>query len=181
MLTYLVGPKDESASIKREVRVKIAELLSKAIQDKLENKYSSKAAEYTAIEIERELYELFRARPTADEYKARFRCLYSNLGGAGNHDLRRAVLDGEVGVPELCRMSSEEMMSTTQREEKARLEAWLLRERTLTGPKAMTSEFRCNRCGHRETSYYQMQTRSGDEPMTLFVECCNCGNRWKMS
>jgi hypothetical protein len=27
--------------------------------------------------------------------------------------------------------------------------------------------------------YYQMQTRSADEPMTTFVSCLNCNNRWK--
>lgn len=31
----------------------------------------------------------------------------------------------------------------------------------------------------RKTTYYQMQTRSADEPMTTFVTCVNCGNRWK--
>lgn len=27
----------------------------------------------------------------------------------------------------------------------------------------------------------QVQTRSADEPMTTFVVCNNCGNRWKVS
>lgn len=46
---------------------------------------------------------------------------------------------------------------------------------------SMTSEFRCGKCGKRETVYFQKQTRSADEPMTNFVRCITkgCGNRWK--
>ena len=43
---------------------------------------------------------------------------------------------------------------------------------------AATDEFYCFRCKKRKCSYYQMQTRSADEPMTTFVQC-ECGNRWK--
>lgn len=39
--------------------------------------------------------------------------------------------------------------------------------------------FRCGKCKTYKTSYYQMQTRSADEPMTTFVTCHNCSNRWK--
>lgn len=39
--------------------------------------------------------------------------------------------------------------------------------------------FRCGKCKTYKTSYYQMQTRSADEPMTTFVTCHNCNNRWK--
>lgn len=42
-----------------------------------------------------------------------------------------------------------------------------------------TSEFKCRKCKQRECSYYQLQTRSADEPMTTFVSCLNCGNNWK--
>jgi transcription elongation factor S-II len=42
-----------------------------------------------------------------------------------------------------------------------------------------TSEFKCRKCNERECSYYQLQTRSADEPMTTFVTCLNCGNNWK--
>lgn len=38
--------------------------------------------------------------------------------------------------------------------------------------------FKCGKCKTYDTSYYQMQTRSADEPMTTFVSC-DCGNRWK--
>jgi transcription elongation factor S-II len=42
-----------------------------------------------------------------------------------------------------------------------------------------TDMFKCGKCKQRKTKYYQMQTRSADEPMTTFVTCINCGNRWK--
>ena len=46
-------------------------------------------------------------------------------------------------------------------------------------PEAMTNLFKCRKCGSRETSYYEVQTRSADEPMTQFITCLKCGNRWK--
>jgi transcription elongation factor S-II len=39
--------------------------------------------------------------------------------------------------------------------------------------------FRCNRCKSYKTTYYEMQTRSADEPMTVFITCHNCDSRWK--
>jgi transcription elongation factor S-II len=41
--------------------------------------------------------------------------------------------------------------------------------------------FKCGKCKSMKTTYYQMQTRSADEPMTTFVNCTNCTNRWKFS
>jgi DNA-directed RNA polymerase subunit M/transcription elongation factor TFIIS len=39
--------------------------------------------------------------------------------------------------------------------------------------------FKCGKCKSKKTTYYQMQTRSADEPMTTFVTCTLCANRWK--
>lgn len=39
--------------------------------------------------------------------------------------------------------------------------------------------FKCGKCKSVKTTYYQMQTRSADEPMTTYVTCKGCGNRWK--
>lgn len=36
------------------------------------------------------------------------------------------------------------------------------------------------RCKQNNCAYTEAQTRSADEPMTLFVLCKNCGNRWKV-
>jgi len=44
---------------------------------------------------------------------------------------------------------------------------------------AATEEFTCYRCGKNKCTYYELQTRSADEPMTTFVSCLHCGNHWK--
>ena len=40
--------------------------------------------------------------------------------------------------------------------------------------------FQCRKCKSRKTTYYSLQTRSADEPMTNFITCIECKNRWKM-
>lgn len=44
---------------------------------------------------------------------------------------------------------------------------------------ADTDMFECSKCKQRKCTYSQLQTRSCDEPMTTFVTCTVCGNRWK--
>ena len=44
---------------------------------------------------------------------------------------------------------------------------------------AMTTQYKCGRCKSRKCTYYELQTRSADESMTIFITCINCGNRWK--
>lgn len=39
--------------------------------------------------------------------------------------------------------------------------------------------FTCVRCKSKKTTYYQLQTRSADEPMTTFVSCLTCDRNWK--
>ena len=48
-----------------------------------------------------------------------------------------------------------------------------------TRMEASTDTFTCRKCKSKECTYYQMQTRAADEPMTTFVTCINCNNRWK--
>lgn len=39
--------------------------------------------------------------------------------------------------------------------------------------------FKCRYCGSRKTTYYSLQTRSADEPMTNFITCTSCNKRWR--
>jgi transcription elongation factor S-II len=44
---------------------------------------------------------------------------------------------------------------------------------------ASTDMFTCRKCKSKRCTYYEMQTRSADEPATLFVTCLDCGKNWK--
>jgi len=44
---------------------------------------------------------------------------------------------------------------------------------------SMTDQFKCGRCKQRKCTYYELQTRSADEGMTIFITCLNCGWRWR--
>lgn len=43
----------------------------------------------------------------------------------------------------------------------------------------LESLHRCGKCKSNKVTYTQMQTRSMDEPVTIFYHCENCQNRWK--
>jgi DNA-directed RNA polymerase subunit M/transcription elongation factor TFIIS len=44
-----------------------------------------------------------------------------------------------------------------------------------------TQEYKCGRCKEHNCSYYQLQVRCSDEPMTTFINCLNCGNSWSFN
>lgn len=44
---------------------------------------------------------------------------------------------------------------------------------------AMSDMITCMRCKSKKVSYYELQTRSGDEASTLFMNCLICGKKWK--
>ena len=38
---------------------------------------------------------------------------------------------------------------------------------------------RCRRCKSTDVAWKQVQTRSADEPMSIFYECKSCGSKWR--
>ena len=44
---------------------------------------------------------------------------------------------------------------------------------------ASTDMFTCRKCKSKRCTYYELQTRSADEPATIFVTCLDCGKNWK--
>lgn len=45
---------------------------------------------------------------------------------------------------------------------------------------AKTHQYTCPLCKHCECDFYEMQCRSADESMTLFLSCLTCGHQWRI-
>ncbi|PIL34503.1 transcription factor [Ganoderma sinense ZZ0214-1] len=115
-------------------------------------------------------------------YKAKIRSLFVNLKDKNNPGLRENVISGELPVSKLCKMSSTDMASEERKAANAKIAAENLFKTLGAGEQqAETDAFQCGRCKQRKCRYRQQQTRSADEPMTTFVTCTVCNNRWKFS
>ena len=44
---------------------------------------------------------------------------------------------------------------------------------------ASTDMYTCKKCRSKKCTYYELQTRSADEPATIFVTCLDCGKHWR--
>lgn len=44
---------------------------------------------------------------------------------------------------------------------------------------SMTDAIKCGKCKNNKVTYYELQTRSGDEAITQFYNCIICGHKWK--
>lgn len=114
-------------------------------------------------------------------YIAKMRDLHFNL--KKNKDLCDDLLFGLVTSKKLVKMTSDEMAAQSLKMQRDKDRKWKLEDARndhgLSTDQTMTDEFKCGRCKQRKTKYSQAQTRGADEPMTTFVSCLVCGNRWR--
>jgi transcription elongation factor S-II len=108
-------------------------------------------------------------------YLDHLRSIYINLK---NKKLVQMVNNGEIKAHEIAFMTHQEIYPEKWEE---LLKAKSIRDKNKfeQNIEAATDTFKCRKCWSKKCTYYQMQTRSADEPMTIFVTCIDCGNRWK--
>ena len=108
-------------------------------------------------------------------YIDRLRSIYVNLS---KPELLNSVKDGTIKTKTLAFMTHQEMQPEKW---EPLIQAKIKKDKSKydTQQEAMTDTFKCRKCHSNKCSYYQMQTRSADEPMTTFVTCLECANRWK--
>ena len=114
-------------------------------------------------------------------YRQMVRSVVSNIhpkSPVKNGRLLKRVEEGEFPLSAIPFMSVYEMFPEKWFSLKDKL---LQREqKILEGNKSRaTDQFKCRRCQKRECTYYELQTRSADEPMTIFITCLNCGKEWR--
>ena len=111
----------------------------------------------------------------AQLYVDRLRSIVMNLN---NEEIIQQLRSGELLPQNLAFMTHQEMNP----------ERWkmLIQQKTKrdaskynTNIEASTDMFTCKKCKSKKCTYYELQTRSADEPATIFVTCLDCGKHWK--
>lgn len=108
-------------------------------------------------------------------YLDHLRSIYINLK---NTKLIEMVNSGEIKAQDIPFMTHQEICPEKWEEA---IKAKSIRDRNKfeQNIEAMTDTFTCRKCHSKKCSYYALQTRSSDEPMTLFITCLDCGARMK--
>mmetsp|Transcript_26665 Transcript_26665/g.67928 ORF Transcript_26665/g.67928 Transcript_26665/m.67928 type:complete len:304 (-) Transcript_26665:396-1307(-) len=167
----------EPAKTGDDTRDKIRKLLAEALATALSGDLFGDPCA-TAVDVEEAMYN--QNGGVNAKYKAKYRTLSFNLKDPKNPELRGKVLTGEIPGDVLVNLSAEELASTEQRAKNEAIREAMKAEAVRgQSNQASTDMFQCGKCKQRKCTYYQLQTRSADEPMTTFVTCTNCGNRWK--
>ena len=93
--------------------------------------------------------------------------------------MRENVLCGVIAPERMAIMTSEEMASDeVKKQREAFIKEGIDSAQLAQVEGTKCSDMKCGKCGKRNCTYNQLQTRSADEPMTTFVMCNECGNRY---
>lgn len=159
------------------VRLKCREMLTNALKIG-EVPEGCAEPEEMAAELEDAIYMEFKN--TDMKYKNRIRSRVANLKDLKNPGLRGNFMCGAVSAKQLAKMTPEEMASDEMKKLREKFVKEAINDAQLaTVQGTKTDLLKCGKCKKRNCTYNQLQTRSADEPMTTFVMCNECGNRWK--
>tara|TARA_Y100000590_G_C15739353_1_gene1019706 strand:- start:4610 stop:5140 length:531 start_codon:yes stop_codon:yes gene_type:complete len=168
---------------KDEVRYKMVELFDTIMQNKrTSQKIEQSIYNYIIQESKKKnISRKWSNNDFKDFYSSKIRSIYSNLKTDSyiqNKSFLERINSGKIKAEEIGTLSVYDihpdnwinLLNMKSKRDKIKYKL---------KPEAMTNLFKCRKCGSRETSYYEVQTRSADEPMTQFITCLKCESRWK--
>ena len=119
-----------------------------------------------------------------DIYYNKSKGLYLNLDDSSyikNQGFKQRLLDGAIDIKNIAYLKPIDVMPENWMKiiEEDKHKAAIIEA---CENEAATKRFVCpnKKCRARKSIYNEVQTRSADEPMTLFITCLVCGKRWKM-
>lgn len=107
--------------------------------------------------------------------------IYTNLDPNGylkNVNLIHRLFNKEFNEFEIVKLTPEQIFPERHAEILSNIKAGQpkVAEKELEVP---DGAFKCGKCKSMKTTYYQLQTRSADEPISTFIQCTKCNNRWR--
>ena len=124
-------------------------------------------------------------------YFTKARSILFNLNDINNPSFKDAVLNGSVKSKDIAKLSSYDMNNAIwdrhieMKNKQIGLQLTLLYLNGYIPPKTDVTKtsndslYSCQKCSCKDIDIFQLQTRSADEPMTIFFTCKSCEFRWK--
>tara|TARA_B100001996_G_scaffold357678_1_gene321790 strand:+ start:541 stop:1023 length:483 start_codon:yes stop_codon:yes gene_type:complete len=113
------------------------------------------------------------------KYTSKARFILGNLRNQNNKQFAFDISNKKIDVIDVPFLSGHEIYPALRQPILDLLEKRFVRSILLDNTNGNSGLFTCFKCKTKNTTYYSMQTRSADEPMTNFVTCLNCNIVWK--
>jgi transcription elongation factor S-II len=160
-------------TFRQNIRVKLTTIIG---DDKMATNLEKGVFNYAIKEANsHKIVKKWENPPFVQLYTDRMRSVYINLK---NSDLLKQIHDGEIAPQTVAFMTHQEFNPSHWKvliDQKIKRDA----SKFTTNIEASTDMFTCKRCKSKRCTYYELQTRSADEPATIFVTCLDCGKHWK--
>ena len=140
------------------------EALREFLIEKLRSKVSldkAKEIEKLVFDVSEEYIDKQSPMMKLHVYKQKGSLIFDLL----DQDIIKQLNEGKIDLKEIMKLDSSSEQNTHEMSQEQEVSDGI---------------FQCRKCGSKKTTYYSLQTRSADEPMTNFITCVSCKNRWKM-
>ena len=171
---------DKSTKKRNNTRKNLYKYLEPNLKDK-ENEEEHKKLMEKIVEIEEKLYETIKGEAP---YVNRVLEILHNLKDKENDKFKNDIINGTIKPEDLCTMDANEMLDKSKQQEREKEKKQKVEEISSDWQEkhgdVTEGVYKCKKCGGKKTVQRELQTRSADEPMTVFITCVECKNTWKI-
>ena len=171
--------KGDNVARRNNTRKNLLKYLEVSLKDK-EDETEKKKLIDKVVEIEEKLNETLTGETP---YVNRVIEIIHNIKDEKNAEFRENIINGVIKPEDLCTMNTIDMLSKKRKkeieEEKEKKVDEVRADWQEKHGQVTEGVYKCRVCGGKKTIQHEQQTRSADEPMTLFITCLNCKNTWK--
>lgn len=109
-------------------------------------------------------------------YKSKIQDIYYNLSPMNSPTLLASILNKKITLNHIPYMNPEELNPNCWNSIIKRRDFIEYKKNNM----ATSDAYECRKCKQRKCKVYSLQTRSADEPMTIFVQCEVCNYSWRI-
>jgi transcription elongation factor S-II len=166
-----------------DIRNDCVNIINKYLNDEIKSRIIEKSIynEMITLSKDKKINRNWDNKYFKSLYLSKIRSLCVNINTDSylqNKSFKLKILNDEIDIENISKLSPYDIFPENwEKLIQKKMEKDKLKYENKT--EAMTDMFKCRKCGSRKCIYYEVQTRSADEPMTQFITCLTCKNNWK--